>query len=156
MRESFVRLWEKGLIYRGTRMVNFQDSRALGPGPTTMVAVIPLTPGYLDALTVFGASLGKDLYRTRHDMQLRAEGFQLASVSTRCSMAGQRIQQRAAVDFEVAAETDSYTLLFPANLFPAVQVFGMPPAAGARAASSPLGRRARANVGTNTFSRAEH
>jgi tetratricopeptide (TPR) repeat protein len=128
--------WRETWLYvfdGGPRMVNFQDSRALGPGPTTMVAVIPLTVSYLDALTVFGASLGKDLYRTRHDMQLRTEGFQRASVSSRCSMAGQRIQQRAAVDFEVAAETDSYTLLFPANLFPAVQVFGMPPASGAGA-----------------------
>lgn len=114
------------------RMVNFQDSRALGPGPTTMVAVIPLTMDYLDALSAFGTSMGRDFARIAHGATARDAGLPRAAISTRCSMPGQRVQQQAAEDFKIAAETDSYTLLFPDNLFPSVQVFGMPPASGAR------------------------
>ncbi len=114
------------------RMVNFQDSRALGPGATTMVAVIPLVGSYLEALSAFGTSMGRDFARILHAAGLRAEGFSRAAISTRCSMPGHRVQQQSAEDFEIAAETDSYTLLFPDNLFPSVQVFGMPPASGAR------------------------
>ena len=126
--------WRETWLYYfagSPRMVNFQDSRALGPGPTTMVAVIPLTPRYLDALTAFGSSMGQDFARVRHDAASREAGFQRASVSGRCTMAGQRVQQELAEDFKVAAETDSYTLLFPSNLDPTVHAFGMPPASRA-------------------------
>jgi tetratricopeptide (TPR) repeat protein len=126
--------WRETWLYffaGSPRMVNFQDSRALGPGATTMVAVIPLTPRYLDALSVFGSAMGRDFARVRLDATARQEGLQRSAVSGRCSMAGQRVQQTAAVDFEVAAETDSYTLLFPSNLYPTVHAFGMPaPTAG--------------------------
>lgn len=132
---AFAGGWRETWLYYfagAPRMVSFQDSRALGPGPTTMVAVIPLTPAYLDALSVFGTSMGRDFARVRHDAEARDAGLQRAAISSRCSMAGQRVQQQAAEDFEVAAETDSYTLLFPDNLFPSVQVFGMPPVSSAR------------------------
>jgi hypothetical protein len=43
-------------------------------------------------------------------------------------MAAHRVQQALAKDFEITAETDSYTLFFPSNLYPTVHIFGMPPA----------------------------
>ena len=126
--------WRETWLYYfagSPRMVNFQDSRALGPGPTTMVAVIPLTLRYLDALTAFGISMGRDFARVRHDAGARAEGMPRALPYGRCTRSAHRVQQALAKDFEVTAETDSYTLLFPSNLYPTVHAFGMPPASRA-------------------------
>jgi len=118
------------------RVFFFGPSSALGYGPTSLSATAP-PAALLEALEGLWTPdfqperLRRDLARLRHDGQVRAAGFPRAMPSARCYAFYQRYRTWSEESVKTAVRTDGDVLFFPRNLYPTVQVMGMPGARGA-------------------------